>query len=109
MKKFFCFIAAAVTVLSFYIKGFALDFVNPNIGFEPKCRSVLLVNLDTDAIIYEKNATERLPMASLTKIMTAILTIENIEMLSEKENTVRSRRAICVQKPEEQNLRRASL
>ena len=87
MKKFFCFIAAVVTVLSFYIKGFALDFVNPNIGFEPKCRSVLLVNLDTDANIYEKNATERLPMASLTKIMTAILTIENIEKLSEKENT----------------------
>ena len=87
MKKFFCVIAAAVTVLSFYIKGFALDFVNPNIGFEPKCRSVLLVNLDTDAIIYEKNATERLPMASLTKIMTAILTIENIEKLPENEKT----------------------
>ena len=88
MKKFFCIIVAAVTVLSnFCIKGFVLDFVNPNIGFEPKCRSILLINLDTDTTVYGKNATERLPMASLTKIMTAILTIENIGKLPEKENT----------------------
>ena len=88
MKSFLCTVASALMVLfNFHVMGFALDFVNPNVGFEPKCRSILLINLDTDATVYEKNATERLPMASLTKIMTAILTIENIEKLSEKENT----------------------
>ncbi|MEK7571579.1 MAG: D-alanyl-D-alanine carboxypeptidase family protein [Patescibacteria group bacterium] len=39
--------------------------------------SVLVYDLTTKETIYEKNAQERLPMASLTKIMTAIVGLEN--------------------------------
>lgn len=40
-------------------------------------QSVLMYDLTTDKILYEKDAKERRPMASLTKIMTAIIAIEN--------------------------------
>jgi serine-type D-Ala-D-Ala carboxypeptidase (penicillin-binding protein 5/6) len=38
---------------------------------------VLMYDLTTGKTIYELNATERMPMASLTKIMTAIVALEN--------------------------------
>ena len=40
-------------------------------------QSVLMYDLTTDKAIFEKYPRERLPMASLTKIMTAIVTLEN--------------------------------
>lgn len=43
----------------------------------PSAKSVLLFDLTDNKTLYEKNPTERLPMASLTKIMTAIISLEN--------------------------------
>jgi len=40
-------------------------------------RSACVIDYDTGTILYEKNAFVKRPMASTTKIMTAILTIEN--------------------------------
>lgn len=39
--------------------------------------SVLMYDLSTDKILYEKDPNVRRPMASLTKIMTAIIALEN--------------------------------
>lgn len=39
--------------------------------------SVLMYDLTTDKILYDKDADVRRPMASLTKIMTAIIALEN--------------------------------
>lgn len=39
--------------------------------------SAILINADTGEIIYEKNAHEKRAMASTTKIMTALLTLES--------------------------------
>jgi D-alanyl-D-alanine carboxypeptidase len=39
--------------------------------------SALLMDVGTGMVLYQKNAYERLPMASLTKIMTAIIILEN--------------------------------
>ncbi|MDK2802805.1 MAG: D-alanyl-D-alanine carboxypeptidase [Oscillospiraceae bacterium] len=41
--------------------------------------SVYMVNTDSETVIYEKNPNKKIAPASLVKIMTAILTIENIE------------------------------
>ena len=46
--------------------------------------SVVLINLDNDQIIYEKNPDNEEILASLTKIMTAYTVIENVEDLEEK-------------------------
>ncbi len=44
------------------------------------CESAILVDVDTGTILYEKNIHEELYPASTTKIMTALLTIENTSM-----------------------------
>jgi D-alanyl-D-alanine carboxypeptidase len=40
-------------------------------------KSVLIYDLTTNKTLYEHNSTSRMPMASLTKIMTAIVSLEN--------------------------------
>ena len=45
----------------------------PKIG----SRAALVMDLDTGIILYQKNAKKQLPMASLTKIMTAMLVLES--------------------------------
>lgn len=61
-----------------------LDFWKPLIEsfsgsdeLAPTAASALLFDLTTDKTLFEKNSTARLPMASLTKIMTAIVALEN--------------------------------
>lgn len=46
--------------------------------------NAILYNLNNDEIIYEKNSEEKVKIASLTKIMTVILSIENIDNLDDK-------------------------
>jgi D-alanyl-D-alanine carboxypeptidase len=40
-------------------------------------RAGLLFNLDTGRVLWQRNPTRRLPIASLTKMMTALLTVES--------------------------------
>ena len=40
-------------------------------------KSALIYDMTTQQVLYEKNPTEELPMASLTKIMTAIVALEH--------------------------------
>lgn len=40
-------------------------------------RSALIYDLTSDEVLFEKSAKEKMPMASLTKIMTAVIAIEN--------------------------------
>ncbi len=45
----------------------------------PGARSAILLDADTGTIIYEKNSHDKLPPASITKIMTMLLTMEAID------------------------------
>jgi len=45
-----------------------------------EAKAALLMDSGTGIILYEKNARDPLPMASLTKIMTAILILENHDL-----------------------------
>lgn len=47
-------------------------------------KNVLFINMDDDDIIYEKNPSDKVLIASLTKIMTAIVAIEHIPNIDEK-------------------------
>lgn len=44
---------------------------------EINARSAIVIDFETGRILYEKNAYQKRPMASTTKIMTAIIAIEN--------------------------------
>ncbi|MGE5703261.1 MAG: D-alanyl-D-alanine carboxypeptidase family protein, partial [Clostridia bacterium] len=45
----------------------------------PQAKSAIMLEVDTGTILYEKNANEKLPPASITKVMTLLLIMEAIE------------------------------
>ncbi|WP_040951260.1 D-alanyl-D-alanine carboxypeptidase family protein [Gorillibacterium massiliense] len=51
----------------------------PAIDYAPNARSAVLIDADTGTVIQEKNKDEKLPPASITKIMTMLLTIEAVD------------------------------
>ncbi len=67
MKLFRFLILLSVFVAIFSVGAYALD---------TSAQSAILINADTFSVIYSKNAEQRLPMASTTKIMTGLLLAE---------------------------------
>lgn len=88
IKFLFCFI------LIFSILASAPAYANYNAVFEKSLTDsgddpiyaeiYLLVNLDSDTVIFEKNADKKAAPASLTKIMTATVVLENCQNLDEE-------------------------
>ncbi len=56
---------------------------NQKPDFQVSAQGIILADIDSDSIIYEKNSKEKLYPASLTKIMTALLVLENTNNLEE--------------------------
>ena len=50
-----------------------------NLDLAPNAKSAILIEASTGEIIYEKNSHEKLPPASMTKMMSMLLIIEKIE------------------------------
>ena len=50
-----------------------------NLNLAEKSKSAIMIEASTGEIIYEKNAHEKLPPASMTKMMSMLLIMENIE------------------------------
>ena len=75
MKKFrfLALLLALILTLSVYSPA-ALALESPDLN----AQSVLLVDLDSGRVLYEKNADERRAPASLTKIMTVMLVLEAV-------------------------------
>lgn len=77
MKKFLIFLITLLLFIS-NTKAFNVDI---------KSNNAFVYNLTEDKIMYEKNAYDEILVASMTKIMTAILVIENNKDL-DKEITI---------------------
>ena len=54
--------------------------INDASDFNIKARSAVVLDVGTDAILYSKNSDEKMPIASLTKIMTALVILDNIDL-----------------------------
>lgn len=65
--------------------------VNDNSELSINSEAAILIEKDSENILYEKNSNEILYPASTTKIMTAILTIENCDL---EETTTVSQNAV---------------
>ncbi len=76
------FLAAAIGIFS-PMTTYALSF-DPPTNVEIQAEGVYLVNLDTDTVVYEKNGDKKMYPASMTKVMTAIVTMENIDDLQKE-------------------------
>ncbi|MBE6788911.1 MAG: D-alanyl-D-alanine carboxypeptidase [Ruminococcaceae bacterium] len=74
-----------VIILSFSLLSVPSSAATYKPDFEVTAKGVYLVNLDTDTVIYEKDAHKKLYPASLTKIMTCLLLCE---MVPDLDNTV---------------------
>ncbi len=61
-----------------FVIVFALTFTASAVSCSAK--SAILIEADSGEIIYEKNAYEMLPMASTTKIMTALVALEKFDV-----------------------------
>ncbi len=61
-----------------------------NIDFETASKSIYLENLDTGTVVYQKDASARRFPASTTKIMTYIITAENVTDIDNTYVTVKS-------------------
>lgn len=70
-------------LLAFVLAAVMLFCPAAAISYEPDftltSKAVYLENLDTGLVLYEKNADQQMYPASLTKIMTAILVLENVK------------------------------
>lgn len=79
MKKYIGKILILVIILSLQIKIFAKGIDESEID-GITAPNVMLMQTDTGKILYEKNIDEKIYPASITKLMTAILVVENSEL-----------------------------
>ncbi|MBQ3297709.1 MAG: D-alanyl-D-alanine carboxypeptidase [Bacilli bacterium] len=61
-----------------------------SLDFDIYSKNAILYNTKEDKIMYEKNSTDKVSIASLTKITTAIVALENIKDLDEKVTLTRA-------------------
>lgn len=65
----------------FYSAPALSQISNPNYNhFKVGAKSAIAANMETGVILYEKNIQEKVPIASLTKLMTALIVLEKNEL-----------------------------
>lgn len=69
-------------ILTFIIT-FLLLIVKVN-AFDITAKNVILYNLDTNQVIYSENENEKVSIASLTKIMAALVTLNEVDDLNKE-------------------------
>lgn len=81
MKKFAAGFLVLLILVSVFAPGAAAAYELPE-GTEISAQAAYIVNLDTGIVVYEKNADEPRSIASLTKLMTCLLLMENVPDLA---------------------------
>ena len=67
-------------ILSTFLLSMMALLAYADTGVTAGAKSSALYNPDTKSFLYQSNANERLPMASTTKIVTALLAIETLDL-----------------------------
>jgi serine-type D-Ala-D-Ala carboxypeptidase (penicillin-binding protein 5/6) len=78
MKRFFTMMILCTLILSL-ISPVAFAEEKPKTELVNEVDSAILIERDTGTIMYEKNSQQKLPPASMTKIMTMLLIMEAID------------------------------
>ena len=73
-KRFFALFLTLLLAMSLWVTPQAAAVEDPNI----LAKAALLVDVETDEIVYAKNEHAQLYPASLTKVMTTLLTLDAI-------------------------------
>ena len=91
MKRFVCSVLAALMLTA---PAYAIETISDD-AIEISAPSAMLMEKVTGEVIYEKNSHERIPPASVTKVMTLLLIIEAIDRgdISLEDTVIASARA----------------
>jgi len=68
-----------IIILSLLVFVFGFVTLTGAQDFKIDAQSAILIDAETGQVLYEQNADEKLPPASITKIMTLLITMEEIE------------------------------
>lgn len=60
------------------------------VDFNVSAKSAVVLDVETNTVLYSKNSDENLPIASLTKVMTALVVLDNVDL---NEDVIISRNA----------------
>lgn len=78
MKRLFAIIFAMLLIATMFLSSISVSASEFNCTVDPTSYAVYLENLDTNTVVFDKNADERTYPASLTKMMTYIVVTEKI-------------------------------
>ncbi len=73
-KKIFSFLTSAIVLLCFLVRLY------PVAAISVSAQSAILIDAQSGKVLYEKSSDQVRPMASTTKIMTALVAIENFDL-----------------------------
>ena len=90
MKKIFTLMISAAVVLSSFF-ALSVQAAEFQTGFQTESKSIYLENLDTGIVVYTKEPDARRYPASTTKIMTYIITVENVKNLKNTFVTIKEK------------------
>lgn len=76
-----CFVFLSVSLGGLPVSALDEEIFSAKIDFQSSAKSAFLMEANTGRILYSKNAEQELPMASTTKIVTAITVLENCKDL----------------------------
>lgn len=79
MKKFLCVAISIVFILSMSVTGFAVENENNTVAGNLSAKSAILMEVSTGTVLMEHNPDEKLSPASITKVMTILLTFEALD------------------------------
>ncbi len=79
MKRVFCYILLGVLTAVIAFSASATALAEETDGVIITSRAAYLIDSATGKVMFRKNADERYPVASIVKVMTALLTMEEIE------------------------------
>ncbi len=79
LKKISVLTASFVMLMAFSASDYAYAAEKPEIS----AKAAVLISADTGEIVYSLNSSEKLPMASTTKIMTTLLCLESGDLYEE--------------------------
>ena len=85
-KKLYKYIITFILIFAIFSSNIVSAFQIS--GFELNAKAAMLISLDTNQIMYEKDADKKMYPASLTKILAAVLVLEKCDDLDKTTITV---------------------
>lgn len=97
LKMLTAFSFAAVLTTSFSAVGVANAKTEQSDEISCAAKSAYVLDFDTGTVVYAKNENEKLPIASMTKIMTASIILDDVKA----GNSTFQTKLPCPKKPRE--------